>query len=47
MFEWPDGRKYIGEWKNGKQNGQGTFVNEQSEERKGIWEAGKRIEWIS
>ena len=22
----PDGRKYVGEWKNGKKNGHGTFT---------------------
>jgi hypothetical protein len=44
-FEWPDGRKYIGEWKDGKQHGEGLYIKE-GKERKGVWEAGKRLNWI-
>ena len=44
-FEWPDGRKYIGEWKDGKQHGEGLYIKE-GKQRKGIWEMGKRLNWI-
>ena len=44
-FEWPDGRKYIGDWKDGKQHGEGIYIKE-GKNRKGIWEMGKRINWI-
>ena len=44
-FEWPDGRRYKGEWKNGKQHGKGIFINDKGETRSGLWEDGKRIEW--
>lgn len=44
-FEWPDGRKYIGEWSQGKQHGKGEYIKE-GKSRKGIWEMGKRIKWI-
>ena len=30
---WPDGKKYIGEWKDGTQNGKGTMT----------WSAGKYV----
>lgn len=26
VYKWVDGRKYIGEWKNGVQHGQGEFL---------------------
>ena len=46
-FEWADGRKFKGYWKNGKQNGEGEFYNPETREtKKGIWENGKRIKWI-
>jgi hypothetical protein len=32
-YSWKDGRKYIGQWKNGNQNGQGTF----------FWSGGKYV----
>lgn len=25
MFLWPDGRKYVGHWKDGKQHGRGEY----------------------
>jgi hypothetical protein len=27
VFTWKDGRKYDGEWKEGKQNGKGRYYN--------------------
>ena len=42
-----DGRIYDGNWKNGKQDGEGKFFNPKKNEwKKGIWEDGKRIKWI-
>ena len=26
-YTWSDGRKYVGEWLNGKENGYGTYSN--------------------
>ena len=44
----PNGKVYKGYWKNGKQNGEGEFYNpETNETKKGIWENGKRIKWLS
>ena len=46
-FEWSDGRKYYGFWKEGKQKGKGKFFNPKTNEwKEGLWEKGKRIEWI-
>ena len=38
----PDGRKYVGEWKDGKRNGQGTFTLPDGEKYVGKWKDGKR-----
>ena len=47
IFKWPDGRIFKGYWKDGKQNGEGEFYNkEDGVWRKGIWENGKRIQWL-
>jgi hypothetical protein len=45
-FYWPDGRKYIGEWKNGKQDGRGTFLAQNGQQREGEWSQGKRTRWL-
>eukprot|EP00971_Amphidinium_carterae_P094822 1876388-Amphidinium_carterae.1 len=30
VFTWPDGRKYVGEWQDGKQHGKGiTYVRDE------------------
>ena len=39
-FEWPDGLKYIGEWKEGKQHGKGMFIKD-GKKKEGFWEMGK------
>lgn len=45
-FDWPDGRKYKGSWKNGKQDGIGIYYNPNGEKKYGNWNAGKRMEWL-
>ena len=39
----PDGRKYEGEWLNGKQSGSGTYYTEKGEVINSIWKDGKRV----
>ena len=47
VYSWPDGRIYEGMWNNGKQHGEGKFFNKDNKIwKKGIWNYGKRIEWI-
>ena len=46
IFTWPDGRKYIGEWKGGKQHGVGTYISKDGIEKQGEWQHGKKIKWI-
>ena len=43
VFHWPDGRKYVGDWYNGKQHGNGTYFNAEGEAREGCWKEGKRV----
>jgi len=51
VLTWPNGQVYDGEFKEGKQDGEGTqtFENKKTktfETRKGIWKNGNRTEWI-
>jgi len=39
----PDGRRYEGQWKDGKQSGTGTYYNAKGESTTGEWRDGKRI----
>ena len=45
-FSWPDGRKYVGQWVNGKQDGEGEYTTTNGKTKRGKWEDGKRISWI-
>jgi hypothetical protein len=41
-----DGRIYKGNWKNGKQHGEGEFYNrKEGVWKKGLWGDGKRLRW--
>jgi len=42
-MEYPDGKIFEGEWKNGKQNGPGKVITADGRTGEGIWENGKRI----
>ena len=43
-----DGRKYKGAWKNGKQHGDGEFLNpKEGTWKKGVWSEGKRVRWAN
>ena len=44
--EYPSGAKYVGEWKDGLQNGQGTFTNIKGEKVVGEWKDGNYIGYI-
>ena len=37
----PDGRKYVGEWKDGKRNGQGTSTSTDGQKYVGEWKNGR------
>lgn len=39
----PDGRKYEGEWRNGKQHGKGRFTNLKGVVEEATWLEGKRV----
>ena len=42
IFEWPDGRKYIGEYKNDKKEGHGVFTWNDGRIYDGNWKNGKQ-----
>jgi hypothetical protein len=46
VYQYPDGRCYKGQWQNGKQHGEGTFVSPEGVSRKGEWKNGKRLYWL-
>ena len=46
IYYWADGRKYEGNWANGKQHGEGKYMLPTGVTKIGIWEDGKRIRWI-
>jgi hypothetical protein len=37
LFVRPDGRKYIGLWKDGHQHGKGVFISKNGIRREGDW----------
>ena len=42
----PDGRKYEGQWMNGKQHGEGVYTTSNGRTKRGKWVDGKRTQWI-
>ncbi len=46
VFIWPDGRKYEGYWREGKQHGEGNYYTAKGKMRRGQWENGKRVAWL-
>lgn len=42
----PDGRKYEGQWENGKQHGIGTYTTSGGKTKRGRWQEGKRTAWL-
>ena len=56
IYIWIDGRAYSGSWNDNQQDGTGYYIqpnkdvtqviDDQLIVKKGIWENGKRIEWI-
>jgi len=41
----PDGKKYVGEWYDGKQNGRGVYIYPNGQRREGEWKHGRRLKW--
>lgn len=41
----PDGKKYVGNWHNGKQNGQGVYIYPNGQKKEGEWRDGQRSKW--
>lgn len=47
IFEWVNGDKYDGLWKNDKRNGEGLFCDANGEIQKSIWKNDKEVSVIS
>ena len=45
-FLWPDGRRYVGDWVNGKQHGKGIFNRSDTGSVETEWKEGKRVKVI-
>jgi len=45
-FKRPDGRKYDGQWLNGKQDGVGSYTTASGKTKQGQWKEGKRTAWL-
>ena len=43
IYSWPDGRVYVGEFKNGKRNGEGTLTRPEGKVQSGRWENSKLV----
>lgn len=46
VFVYADSRKYEGQWKNGKQHGNGVYFSIHGDKREGLWDQGERVKWI-
>ena len=42
-YAYPDGRIYVGEFKNGKRNGEGTLTRPEGKVESGLWENSKLV----
>merc|ERR1712217_48144 len=45
-FLWADGRRFTGQWKEGKQHGVGLFRTAHGDQRVGEWREGVRVCWV-
>lgn len=45
VFTWPDGRRYEGGWRKGKQNGMSKYRTATGEIWEGQWEDGVMHKW--
>ena len=45
LFEWPDGRKYKGNWENGKRHGNGIYWDRKGRRFHKMWRNGSITEY--
>ena len=41
LYIWENGSRYVGEWKDGKKHGQGTYISHDGRKYEGEWKDGK------
>lgn len=46
VYVWADGRAYIGNWTEGKQDDERVYILPNGTVRKGKWEGNTRKEWM-
>jgi hypothetical protein len=46
IYKWPDGRSYDGEWRDGKQHGEGIFIDRNGKKRTAECKNGEKIKWM-
>ena len=42
LYIWENGSRYVGEWKDGKKHGQGTYIKPEGRKYVGEWKDGER-----
>ena len=47
MYVWADGRAYVGNWYDGKQDDERVYILPNGTVRRGKWENGIRQDWVT
>ena len=43
LYTWENGSRYVGEWKDGKKHGQGTYFWSDGRKQNEVWKSGKLV----
>ena len=45
IYYWPNGKRFEGNWENGRQHGEGKYIFPEKYVKYGIWDKGNRIKY--